>query len=161
MKQPDAVRWFVVSVHIHSFDRVVPRRARTHVSEEVPEVVPTVAYFDAATAVVFEVRVVRVVATLHYSFPRDVFCRSPFASGSTMNSFMKAGCLAPQASARSGIAGSDVAAWKSDNFSAVAPTLEVTLTVAAIQWLDYRQPSEALTGNVYKFHRGYLSVSSE
>jgi hypothetical protein len=70
---PYAIVEFVSSVVVATFDGVLRRWTRTHISKEHDEVVPAFTDFDTATAVVGEAWIVRVAASSEHSNPNVVF----------------------------------------------------------------------------------------
>lgn len=72
-RRPYAIVWPVIERIIQSFNRVRWAWAGSHIREELRKIIPSLAYFNAATAVKTEGSVVGVVASVAHSSPHSKF----------------------------------------------------------------------------------------
>ena len=97
---PSAIAWLVRPVIVDSVDGMARGRSLAHIGEERLETVPpSVAYGDAASAVVLPANVPRIRAALHDSTPRVVLGSSLSSSAVTMSGVVAGAKVAPVATA--------------------------------------------------------------
>lgn len=122
LRRPAAVLGRVVSVAVDAVNRVLRRRARPYVLQEVLEAVePAVAHTDTFAAVVLVVWPRRIGASLLHVLPAVVLGGS--------RSTVRNRCFAPVAAARSAVAATELATDNNRGHAARAATMPRRLSV--------------------------------
>jgi hypothetical protein len=135
---------------------------RSHIGKEVAIIAPSLANFNAATAVVFEILRSRIAAPLMHGNPNIIFQRFVSASGVTVNKTKILRLI--QVPARSCMAATKMAAVYDRALSAVAntepkysPPLSLSAAVSFFDGLvDCDQLTKALASDIFEFGQGDL-----
>jgi len=123
---PLAIVWRVRAIVVFAIQRVLGRRTRSHVQQEIGELSPAFAQCDSSSAVITPVGVFFAKAALSDAAPNAVFRGHRAAASSSVFQANARAVLAPAvnavAPARDGVAAREVVGWHVDRVAAVAPT---------------------------------------
>lgn len=139
MCRPSAIAWLVVAVVVDSVNRVAWGPS-SHISEEVFELLPSLAHFDAASAVILVFMVFHILATRNHSQPNVVLR----GARHSVDREASKGSLGTQTSAASTLPHDYMIAPCLCGVAAITGKQPVLVSCA----LDRNKSAEALTGDV-------------
>lgn len=144
LRHPSTVSGFIPLVVVDSINRQA-FWARTHIGQELSErVPPSFTHKDSASAIVFVLLVGWIVASFFRSTPRDISGGASLAMDTAFD--------AAEAAATFGVSALQGSRSTYEyGLSAIASTLPYSGMISDSGESDYREHSESLTGNIFKF----------